>query len=404
LFKGWRKKMKSRGSWYIVFILLIVLMLPLRSLSQSERRIALVIGNGAYKSAPLRNPVNDAKDIGDALTNLGFTVIIKTNVDQRIMEETIREFGKKLRSGGVGLFYFAGHGLQVDGRNYLLPIGADIESEGDVKYEAVDTGRVIAQMEEAENGLNIVILDACRDNPFARNFRSREKGLAKMDAPEGSILAYATAPGSVAAEGTGRNGLYTSKLLKHITTPGLPVELFFKKVRKDVRIASGKKQVPWTESSLVGDFYFVSERGIAIVKRPGEKRPPYKNVVERDGQFILYANKVVYDKNMGLEWIVGPDRHTNWYDAKRWVESLDVEGGGWRMPTRGELKTLYKRRAGTRNMTPLLKTTGWRVWTGEDWDSESAWLFLFDYGSAEWFPRGTDYKKRGFAVRSRKRP
>ncbi len=182
--------MKSKGSWLIVFILLIVLMLPLRSFSQSERRIALVIGNGNYKHAPLKNPVNDAKDIGDALTNLGFTVILKTNVNQRTTEETIREFGKKLRSDGVGLFYFAGHGLQVEGRNYLLPIGADIESEADIKYEAVDAGRVLSQMEEAENGLNIVILDACRDNPFARSFRSSERGLAKMDAPERSILAY----------------------------------------------------------------------------------------------------------------------------------------------------------------------------------------------------------------------
>jgi Tfp pilus assembly protein PilF len=260
--------MKLKGSWFIALILMIVLLLPLRSFSRSERRIALVIGNGAYKSAPLKNPVKDAIDIGDALTNLGFTVILKTNVKQRTMEETIREFGKQLRSGGVGLFYFAGHGLQVKGRNYLLPINADIKSEADIKYEAVDAGRVLAQMEEAGNGLNIVILDACRDNPFARSYRSSERGLAKMDAPEGSILAYATAPGSVAADGTGRNGLYTSKLLKHIRTPGLPVEMFFKEVRRDVRNASGNKQMPWTESSLIGDFYFNPKRGIAVVKHP----------------------------------------------------------------------------------------------------------------------------------------
>jgi Tfp pilus assembly protein PilF len=248
-----------------------VLLNPNLPVSAKERRVALVIGNGAYKTAPLNNSVNDAIDIGGALTNLGFTVILKTNVKQRTMEETIREFGKQLRSGGVGLFYFAGHGLQVKGRNYLLPIGADIESEADIKYEAVDAGRVLAQMEEAGNGLNIVILDACRDNPFARSYRSSERGLAKMDAPEGSILAYATAPGSIAADGTGRNGLYTSKLLEHINTPGLPIELFFKEVRRDVRNASGNKQMPWTESSLIGDFYFNPKRGIAVVKQPKVK-------------------------------------------------------------------------------------------------------------------------------------
>ena len=236
------------------------------ALSATERRIALVIGNGAYKSAPLRNPVNDASDIANALKKLGFSVTLKTNAIQRTMERAIRDFGKKLRDGGVGLFYYAGHGIQIKGHNYLIPLNAVVESEGDVKYEAVDAGLVLAKMEDAGNSLNIIILDACRDNPFGRSFRSSDRGLAKMDAPTGSILAYATAPGSVASDGPGRNGLYTSALLKHMMAPSVKIEDVFKQVRIEVVGESGKKQVPWESSSLTGDFFFNTDRGIGVVK------------------------------------------------------------------------------------------------------------------------------------------
>lgn len=279
---------------------------PSDSASVQERRIALVIGNGAYKSSHLANPVNDANDMAAALKKLDFSVKLKINADQKSMENSIRAFGKELRSGGVGLFYFAGHGVQVHGRNYLIPIDTDIESEADVKYESVDAGRVLSQMYEAENGLNIIILDACRDNPYARSFRSSEKGLAKMDAPTGSILAYATAPGSVAADGTGRNGLYTSMLLKHMMTPNLAIERIFKRVRIDVVKASNKVQTPWESSSLMGDFYFYSKRGIAVKKQPiVESEKPIKEtpkytsispeisepkVAARDGRIVAYDN------------------------------------------------------------------------------------------------------------------
>ncbi len=247
---------------HLIFCLMVVTvwLIHLTSslvLAAQERRIALVIGNGAYKSAPLRNPVNDATDIADALRKLGFSVVLRTNADQRTMEESIRKFGKQLRSGGAGLFFFAGHGLQIKGRNYLIPIGAAIESESDVKYESVDAGRVLGKMEDAGNNLNIIILDACRNNPFARSFRATDRGLAKMDAPTGSILAYATAPGSVASDGPGRNGLYTSALLKLMATPGLKIEDVFKQVRIEVAEASGKKQIPW-ESSYASSRTFLS--------------------------------------------------------------------------------------------------------------------------------------------------
>jgi len=273
------------------------------ALSAQDRRIALVIGNGAYKSDPLRNPVNDATDIADALKKLGFSVSLKTDANQRNMKQAIRAFGKKLRKGGVGLFYFAGHGVQVKGTNYLIPIGAQIESEADVEYEAVDAGRVLAQMEEAENSLNIIVLDACRDNPFARSFRSSGRGLAKMDAPTGSILAYATAPGSIASDGPGRNGLYTSALLKHMMTPGLEIGRLFRQVRIDVLGSSGKKQVPWEASSLTGDFYFNSGRGISVVpKQPA----PKVAAISPDATKPKVIKKKKIKNSFGMEFVYIP--------------------------------------------------------------------------------------------------
>ena len=253
-----------------------------------QRRTALIIGNANYESAPLKNPVNDARDIADTLKNLGFSVTLKTDANQRSMERAIRDFGNDLRRGGVGLFYFAGHGVQVRGNNYLVPIAADIESEGDVKYETVDAGLVLAKMEDAANGLNIIILDACRNNPFSRSFRSAERGLARMDAPTGSILAFSTAPGSVAADGTGRNGLYTSVLLKHIDTTGIDLPHLFMRVRKDVVKETNRKQVPWESSSLIGDFYFSQQRGVAVTSKPNKSNiaPPKNKKVEPQKQVI----------------------------------------------------------------------------------------------------------------------
>jgi len=246
-------------------ILIILLFLPIsvftqdnRGIQLHSRRIALVIGNNAYQNAPLKNPVNDAEDIADTLGEFGFEVILKKNADQRDMEDAIRNFGKQLGTGGVGLFYFAGHGIQVEGRNYLIPINARIESESDVKYEAIDAGRVLGKMEDAENKLNIVIIDACRNNPFARAFRTSERGLARMDAPTGSLIAYATAPGEVAVDGPERNGIFTKYLLKHIGTQGLPIEQVLKRVRIDVVNETDGKQVPWESSSLMGEFVFDS--------------------------------------------------------------------------------------------------------------------------------------------------
>ena len=224
---------------------------------QPEKRTALVIGNAAYESGALRNPINDARAMAKALADLSFEVTLKENLDQKQMKREIQAFGEKLRKGGVGLFYYAGHGIQENGRNYLLPVGAAIEHEKQVEYEAVDMGAVLSEIDYAHARMNIVILDACRDNPFARSFRSISQGLASLDAPTGTLIAYATAPGSVANDGPGENGVYTGELIKAMVQPGLKIEDVFKQVRSAVREATGGRQVPWESSSLEGDFYFL---------------------------------------------------------------------------------------------------------------------------------------------------
>ncbi len=218
----------------------------------SEQRVALVIGNGAYTTGPLRNPRSDAEAFAEALGDLGFDVTARYDVTQKEMKRALIEFGASLSAGGVGLFYYAGHGMQVGGRNYLIPVDAVIEGEADVDIEGVDAGAVLAKMDIADNRLNLVILDACRNNPFERSFRSSGQGLAMLSAPSGTLVAYATAPGSVAAD----ENSYTQTLLRHIHTPGVAIEDVFKAVRRELREQTDGQQVPWESSSLEGDFYF----------------------------------------------------------------------------------------------------------------------------------------------------
>ena len=237
----------------------------------NNQRLALVIGNAAYKDAPLTNPVNDARAIVLALKESGFTVIARENIDQRGMLAVLREFGDQLRGGGTGLFYYAGHGMQIKGRNYLIPVGANIDREDEVAYSAVDAQAVLDKMEAAGNVANIMILDACRNNPFTRSMRSGQAGLAQMDAPVGTLLAYATSPGAVASDGNGANGLYTQHLLTAIRQPGSKVEDVFKQVRANVRRDSQGKQVPWESTSLEGDFYFKGGPLLAVRVDPAQE-------------------------------------------------------------------------------------------------------------------------------------
>ena len=225
-----------------------------------QARIALVIGNSAYATNPLPNPVNDARLISQTLKELGFEVIEHLDVTRKKMRRAIVAFEKQLRAGGptaVGLFYYAGHGLQVKGKNFLVPVDADIQRDYEVDDEAVDANNILEAMEFAGNKLNFVILDACRNNPYSRSFRSASRGLARMSAPSGTLVAYSTAPGDVAADGKGANSPYSEALARAMRIPGAPVEQVFKQVRIAVRTNTKDEQTPWESSSLTGDFSFL---------------------------------------------------------------------------------------------------------------------------------------------------
>ena len=224
--------------------------------AHAVNRVALVIGNSSYKEAPLRNPTNDARAMAKTLEELGFEVMTLLDASRDSMQNAILEFSGKLDDDTTGLFYYAGHGIQARGRNYLIPVDAALASERALRYEAIDVSGVLEEMEFAHNRVNVVILDACRNNPFERRFRGRARGLAAIDAARGTLIAYATAPGSVAIDGEGRNGVYTEELLKALRVPGLKAEEVFKRVRVNVSRRTGGLQVPWESSSLTGDIVF----------------------------------------------------------------------------------------------------------------------------------------------------
>ncbi|MCP4410059.1 MAG: hypothetical protein GY807_20410 [Gammaproteobacteria bacterium] len=231
-----------------IFLLLALMLFPT---VQASQRVALVIGNGSYSDAALRNPANDARDMAETLKSLGFKVQRHIDLNEKQMHRAIRSFGRALAQAEVGVFYYAGHGMQVNNRNYLIPIGADIETEDEVPYEAVDAGQVLAKMESARNPVNILILDACRNNPLERSFRSSSRGLVRMPSPVGSLVLYATAPGKTAADGRGdRNGVFTKHLMNELRRPGVSLTDVVFNARVAVMKETGNEQVPWSSSSL----------------------------------------------------------------------------------------------------------------------------------------------------------
>lgn len=224
----------------------------------AERRTALVIGNAAYDVGRLRHPVNDASDVAQTLREVGFDATLLTNTTRRQIRDAVETLRGQLTRGGVGVFYYAGHGMHVQsGRNYLIPLGAQITSEADIEDQGVSAEWVVAKMGEAGNALNIVILDACRDNPYTRLTRSGTRGLARMGEPVDTLVAYAAEPGAVAEDGTGRNGVYTKHLLQQMRRPGLSVEQVFKYARAAVMEETQNKQRPQEWSTLRQDFAFV---------------------------------------------------------------------------------------------------------------------------------------------------
>ncbi len=411
-------RMRKKTALFLTCLLLSGLCFAATASAATERRVALVIGNGQYDTGRLKNPVNDATDMAAALQRLGFTVVLKKNARQQDMEEAIEDFGNRLKRGGVGLFYYAGHGVQVAGVNYLIPIGARINKESDVRFHAVDAGKVLAEMENANNGLNIVILDACRDNPFARSFRSSSRGLAIVsNAPAGTFISYSTGAGQVARDGEGRNSPYTATLIQYMKEPGLAIEEVFKGVRQKLRRETG--QVPWELSSLEGRFYFRPGRAVdsapaaasplidsaAGQKKAGEVSPAQKAASEeekqevavarppefpavkeigRDGRFIAYDNGTVLDTKTNLMWAAKDSQKLiTWPEARIYCEQY--RGGGysdWRMPALQEIASLYD--AGKRSrMTSFIEIMQCCPWSSETRGSEAAY-FTFSFGTSVW--------------------
>jgi uncharacterized protein (TIGR02145 family) len=239
-----------------------------------QKRIALVIGNGNYVASTLSNPGNDAKDISEVLKKLGFDVISEVNLGITRMRHVIDSFGIRLPDYDVALFYFAGHGVQYENLNYLVPVDANLTIERMIKFDCIEVDRILAYMHEAKTKVNLIILDACRNNPFGRNWSRTlgENGLAMMKAPEGTLIAYATSPGETASDGTGRNGLYTSAILETISEPDVPVEKMFKNVRSLVSQRSQGRQIPWESTSLLGEDFFFNPSGKSTLTYSSEKQ------------------------------------------------------------------------------------------------------------------------------------
>lgn len=243
--------------------------LPAHAAPPAPKRIALVIGNGAYKSAPLKNPVGDAEAVAASLRQLGYEVVLRRDTSLFELIEALRDFSLRAKDAAVRLLFYAGHGIQARGRNYLLPVDVEPRGEDEIAAKAADVGEVVDRLGALKHGLNIVVLDACRVNPFAggvivgpdgRRLKFRgltPTGLAPLDAPVGTLIAFSTAPNGVALDGPGgAHSIYAKHLLNHLPTPGLPVEQLFKRVRIGVAAETQRVQVPWESSSLTTEFCF----------------------------------------------------------------------------------------------------------------------------------------------------
>ncbi|MEN9560241.1 MAG: hypothetical protein RLZZ502_1452 [Pseudomonadota bacterium] len=258
-----------------LFLLLLSQLLCLDSYAQTKNtasRLALVIGNASYASSPLKNPVNDSRAVAASLRELGFEVIERENTNLRDLIAALQSFSLAAKHNQTRMIFYAGHGMQVKGRNYLIPVDADIASEEEVPRKGADVGDLLMRLGELKHGLNIVILDACRNNPFSghpmlssdgRRLKTRgvganaQEGLAKLDAPNGTLVAYSTAPGSTAIDNSAhKNSVYTKHLLMHLPTPNQTIEQMFKRVRLGVANDTQNLQIPWETSSLMGDFCF----------------------------------------------------------------------------------------------------------------------------------------------------
>ncbi|MBA6379296.1 MULTISPECIES: caspase family protein [unclassified Colwellia] len=268
----------------------------------NRKMVALVIGNGAYNdnNALLVNPKNDAEDVTSALEKLDFSVICKTDCTSEEIDRAAKTFKESLNSNDVGLFYFAGHGMQIEGENFITAIDTDFSEEFSAKWSSFPLNKLIDLMEGCSNKTNIIILDACRNNPYVRawNRDVAVRGLAPIFAPKGTIIAYSTSPGETASDGSGQNGAYTEALLKHLNKTDTPIENVFKRVRNSLSLITKGKQTSWEHTSLMGDFFFNLSLGNRIDK--------YSKSAISDELFAL-------DEKLPLHEIISKLKVHDWY-------------------------------------------------------------------------------------------
>jgi hypothetical protein len=267
----------------------------------NRKLTALVIGISKYPNGgALKNPANDAADMAKALQDLGFSVIRNIDCNVEDIDRAVESFKDNLNSNEVGLFYFAGHAMQIKGENYLNTVDTNFTDEISAKHTSFPLNQVIEVMDSCANRTNLIILDACRNNPFVRawNRGPEQRGLASVYTPRGTLIAFATSPGEVAADGSGRNGSYTESLLRHINTPDIPVEDLFKRVRNTLSTITSGGQTSWEHTSLSGDFYFNISVGRSVAI--------YGPDAIADSQFVLKPSTPVKDAILGL-------KSSNWY-------------------------------------------------------------------------------------------
>lgn len=272
--------------------------------------IALIIGNSDYQNGTkLQNAVNDANDVATALENLGFTVIKHLDCEIQDLDRAVSSFQDGLNSNDVGLFYFAGHGIQIEGQNYITAIDSGFIDESAVKYTSYPLNRLIEAMDSCSNKTNLIILDACRDNPCERAWTrsTRANSLAPMFAPKGTLIAYSTSPGETASDGVGNNGAYTESLLKHINKPDIAIEDVFKKVRNSLSVVTKGKQTSWEHTSLTGDFYFNLSLGNKINK--------YSKLAISDSLFVIDNTNATHKVISGL-------KTHNWYAQNPAIDEI----------------------------------------------------------------------------------
>uniref|UniRef100_UPI0018DF6DA5 caspase family protein n=1 Tax=Roseomonas rosulenta TaxID=2748667 RepID=UPI0018DF6DA5 len=262
--------------WLRAFLVAFAVLLPaaLPAAAQPGARVALVMGVGAYSAIPpLANPPNDARALAEALRRLGFDTDLVLDPDRLAMEQAVRRLGQRAVGAEAALFFYAGHALEFGGRNWLLPVTTDIRTDRDLRFEALELDSVLAQLESAR--VSIVLLDGCRDNPFRLRLASATRGIATspgltpVRAAVGTLIAFATAPGEVAEDGTGAHSPFTAALLRKIGTPGLELRSMMAEVRREVREATGGRQVPWEHSAMEGAFYFIP----AAINVPAAQAP-----------------------------------------------------------------------------------------------------------------------------------